>query len=126
MVSEMPLGIYTPIGDNGIRLSGGQRQRLAIARAFYRRSKLLVLDEATSALDNRTEAEVMDAIEIIGRRCTIVTIAHRLSTIERSDCIYEFKDGKIIAFGNYQQLLKKSKTFSDMVEIAKKTHRSNI
>ena len=126
LVSEMPKGLNTPVGDNGIRLSGGQRQRLAIARAFYRQSKLLVLDEATSALDNRTEADVMDAIEIIGRRCTIVTIAHRLSTIERSDCIYEFKDGKIIAFGNYQQLLKKSKTFSDMVEIAKKTHRSNI
>ncbi len=126
LVSEMPLGLHTPVGDNGIRLSGGQRQRLAIARAFYRQSKLLVLDEATSALDNRTEAEVMDAIEIIGRRCTIVTIAHRLSTIERSDCIYEFKNGKIIAFGNYQQLLKKSKTFFDMVEIAKKTHRSNI
>ena len=126
LVSEMPKGLNTQVGDNGIRLSGGQRQRLAIARAFYRQSKLLVLDEATSALDNRTEADVMDAIEIIGRRCTIVTIAHRLSTIERSDCIYEFKDGKIIAFGNYQQLLKKSKTFSDMVEIAKKTHRSNI
>ena len=94
LVSEMPMGLYTSVGDNGIRLSGGQRQRLAIARAFYRQSKLLVLDEATSALDNRTEAEVMDAIEIIGRRCTIVTIAHRLSTIERSDCIYEFKNGK--------------------------------
>ena len=120
------MGLYTPVGDNGIRLSGGQRQRLAIARAFYRRSKLLVLDEATSALDNKTEAEVMDAIEIIGRRCTIVTIAHRLSTIERSDCIYEFKNGKIIAFGNYQELLKQSKTFSDMVEIAKRTHESNI
>ena len=81
LVSEMPKGLNTPVGDNGIRLSGGQRQRLAIARAFYRQSKLLVLDEATSALDNRTEADVMDAIEIIGRRCTIVTIAHRLSTI---------------------------------------------
>tara|TARA_B100000214_G_C23658344_1_gene486244 strand:- start:280 stop:648 length:369 start_codon:yes stop_codon:yes gene_type:complete len=122
----MPMGLHTSIGDNGIRLSGGQRQRLALARAFYRQSKLLVLDEATSALDNRTEAEVMDAIEIIGRRCTIVTIAHRLSTIERSDCIYEFKGGKIVASGNYQQLLKHSKTFSNMVEIAKRTRRSNI
>ena len=126
LVSEMPLGLHTPIGDNGIRLSGGQRQRLAIARAFYRKSKLLVLDEATSALDNKTEADVMDAIEIIGRRCTIVTIAHRLSTIERSDCIYEFQDGKIINSGSYLQLLEKSKTFYNMVDIAKKTYRSNI
>ena len=126
LVATMPMGLQTHIGDNGIRLSGGQRQRLAIARAFYRQSKLLVLDEATSALDNKTEAEVMNAIEIIGRRCTIVTIAHRLSTIKRSDCIYEFKNGKIIAFGNYQQLLKKSNTFFDMVEIAKRTNESNI
>ena len=126
LVSEMPMRLYTPVGENGIRLSGGQRQRLALARSFYRRSKLLVLDEATSALDNRTEAEVMDAIEIIGRRCTIVTIAHRLSTIERSDCIYEFKNGKIIAYGNYNELLKNSKTFSDMVQIAKISHESNI
>ena len=76
-------------------LSGGQRQRLALARAFYRQSKLLVLDEATSALDNRTEAEVMEAIEIIGRRCTIVIIAHRISTVMKSDCIYEFQNGKV-------------------------------
>ncbi len=126
LVSEMPMGLYTTVGDNGIRLSGGQRQRLAIARAFYRRSKFLVLDEATSALDNRTEAEVMDAVEIIGRRCTIVTIAHRLSTIEKSDCIYEFKNGEIIAFGTYHQLLKQSKTFFDIVDIAKRTNQSNI
>ena len=126
LVSEMPMGLHTQIGDNGIRLSGGQRQRLAIARAFYRRSKFLVLDEATSSLDNKTEAEVMDAIEIIGRRCTIVTIAHRLSTIKRSDCIYEFKNGRIIAHGNYQQLLKSSNSFYDMVEIAKRSSESNI
>ncbi len=126
LVSEMPMGLYSPVGDNGIRLSGGQRQRLAIARAFYKRSKLLVLDEATSALDNRTEAEVMNAINIIGRRCTIITIAHRLSTIERSDCIYEFKNGQIIAFGSYQELLKQSNTFFDMVEVAKRKHESNI
>ena len=68
----------------------------------------------------------MDAIEIIGRRCTIVTIAHRLSTIERSDCIYEFKNGTINTYGNYQQLLEKSKSFSDMVDIAKRTNESNI
>ena len=126
LVSEMSMGLYSPIGDNGIRLSGGQRQRLAIARAFYKRSKLLVLDEATSALDNRTEAEVINAIDIIGRRCTIITIAHRLSTIERSDCIYEFKNGKIVAFGNYQELLKQSNTFFDMVEVAKRKHESNM
>ncbi len=68
----------------------------------------------------------MDAIEIIGRRCTIVTIAHRLSTIEKSDCIYEFKNGEINAFGTYEQLLKQSKSFFDIVDIAKRTKQSNI
>ncbi|KGG21812.1 hypothetical protein [Prochlorococcus marinus] len=71
------------------------------------------------------KAEVMNAIEIIGRRCKIVTIVHRLYTIERSDCIYEFKDEEIVSFGNYQQLLKQSKPFY-MVEIAKRTYESNI
>ena len=60
LIADLPMGLYTEIGANGIRLSGGQRQRLALARAFYRQSKLLILDEATSALDNQTEAEVMD------------------------------------------------------------------
>ncbi len=126
LVDEMPMGLYTTIGENGIRLSGGQRQRLALARAFYRKSKLLVLDEATSSLDNRTEAEVMEAIEMIGRRCTIVIIAHRLSTIERADCIYEFKNGTINSHGNYQQLLKSSKSFSDMVDIAKRKNHFDL
>ncbi len=126
LVDEMPMGLYTRIGENGIRLSGGQRQRLALARAFYRKSKLLVLDEATSSLDTRTEAEVMEAIELIGRRCTIIIIAHRLSTIERADCIYEFKNGTINSHGNYQQLLKSSKSFSGMVDIAKRNNHSGI
>ena len=111
IVADMPLGLYTPIGENGIRLSGGQRQRLALARAFYRNAKFLVLDEATSALDNHTESEVMDAIEVIGRRCTLVVIAHRLSTIVRSDTIYEFENGSVKASGTYEQLQASSPSF---------------
>ena len=71
-VAEMPYGLFTQVGENGLRLSGGQRQRLALARAFYRQANFLVLDEATSALDNRTESEVIEALEVIGRRCTTV------------------------------------------------------
>jgi ATP-binding cassette subfamily B protein len=104
IVSELSYGIYTPIGDNGTSLSGGQRQRLALARAFYRQAKLLILDEATSSLDNRTESEVIQSLEIIGRRCTTLVIAHRLSTIKKCDRIYEFFDGKIIASGQFDQL----------------------
>ena len=114
IVAEMPMGLYTPIGDNGIRLSGGQRQRIALARAFYRNAKFLILDEATSALDNRTESEVMDAIEVIGRRCTLVVIAHRLSTIVRSDIIYEFENGAVKASGDYQRLQEVSSSFRSL------------
>ncbi|WP_311134353.1 ABC transporter ATP-binding protein [Synechococcus sp. CS-1332] len=120
IVAELPLGLFTPIGDNGIRLSGGQRQRLALARAFYRNSKFLVLDEATSALDNRTESEVMDAIEVIGRRCTLVVIAHRLSTVMRSDCIFEFEAGRIKAFGTFDQLRQRSETFNDLASFERR------
>ena len=120
LVAELPLGLFTPIGDNGIRLSGGQRQRLALARAFYRNSKFLVLDEATSALDNRTESEVMDAIEVIGRRCTLVVIAHRLSTVMRSDCIFEFEAGRIKAFGSFEQLRQRSETFNDLASFERR------
>ncbi|KGG22689.1 Phospholipid-lipopolysaccharide ABC transporter [Prochlorococcus marinus str. SS35] len=119
LVSELPMGLYTQIGDNGIRLSGGQRQRLVLARAFYRKSKLLVLDEATSALDNKTEANVMNAIDLVARRCTIIFIAHRLSTVQRCDCIYEFEDGQIKAFGNYEKLIEYSESFRDTINAAK-------
>ena len=117
IVSEMPYGIYSPIGDNGIGLSGGQRQRLALARSFYRQAKFLVLDEATSALDNQTESEVIQSLEIIGRRCTTLVIAHRLSTIIKCDRIYEFFDGQIIASGNFDQLREMSPSFRNMIEL---------
>ncbi|KGG13334.1 MULTISPECIES: ABC transporter ATP-binding protein [Prochlorococcus] len=114
LICQMPEGIYTEIGENGIQLSGGQRQRISIARAFYRKSKLLILDEATSSLDNNTEAQVMESIEIIGRRSTIIVIAHRISTVTESDCIYEFENGRIKASGNFEILREKSASFQEM------------
>lgn len=114
-VADLPYGLSTPIGENGVRLSGGQRQRLALARAFYRQARFLVLDEATSALDNRTESEVIEALEVIGRRCTTLVIAHRLSTVQRCDRIYEFADGVIKASGTYVELIERSETFRQLV-----------
>ena len=98
-------------------MSGGQRQRLALARAFYRQAKFLILDEATSALDNRTESEVIQSLDIIGRRCTTLVIAHRLSTIVKCDRIYEFSNGKIIASGSFDQLRQTSQSFRAMIEL---------
>ena len=113
-VAEMPYGLFTMCGENGMKLSGGQRQRLSLARAFYRNAKLLVLDEATSALDNKTEYDVMQALELVGRRCTMVVIAHRLSTVKKCDRIYEIADGGIQAYGDFETLKAMSTSFREM------------
>lgn len=113
-VAQMPYGLFTMCGENGMKLSGGQRQRLSLARAFYRRAKLMVLDEATSALDNKTEHDVMQALDLIGRRCTMVVIAHRLSTVKKCDRIYEVNQGQIIASGDFETLTRISPTFREM------------
>ena len=93
-VKELPEGLDTEIGERGIRLSGGQRQRIGIARALFEDPEVLVLDEATSALDNDTEAAIMDSINRLHGRKTLVIIAHRLQTIEKCDMIYNIGDGK--------------------------------
>ena len=122
LVDDLPFGIHTHVGENGINLSGGQRQRIALARAFYRQSQFLILDEATSALDNQTESDVLHALEIIGRRCTTLVIAHRLSTIQRCDRIFEFANGEIVASGSFEELIAKSPSFEKLVEL----ERSNL
>ncbi len=95
-VKELPEGLDTEIGERGIRLSGGQRQRIGIARALFEDPEVLVLDEATSALDNDTEAAIMDSINRLHGKKTLVIIAHRLQTIEKCDMIYSIKDGKAV------------------------------
>ncbi len=86
----------TITGKNGIRLSGGQRQRIGIARALYTDPAFLVMDEATSALDNDTEAAIVDAVNQLSGKKTLLIIAHRLSTIRDCDIIYRVQNGKVI------------------------------
>lgn len=95
-VEQLEAGLGSQIGERGVRISGGQRQRLGIARALYHDPELLVFDEATSALDTDTETAIMEAVENLHGRKTMVIIAHRLRTIENCDIIYEVKDGKIM------------------------------
>jgi len=94
-VSDLSEGIETLLGERGVRLSGGQRQRIGIARALYRRPKLLVLDEATSALDTQTEKEVMTSIYSLDDSITILIVAHRLSTLDGCDKIITLVNGKL-------------------------------
>ncbi len=93
-VRGLPEGLDTSIGERGIRISGGQRQRIGIARALFEDPEVLVLDEATSALDNETEAAIMDSINRLHGRKTLVIIAHRLQTIEKCDMVYRVEGGK--------------------------------
>lgn len=94
-VRSLPDGLDTAIGERGIRLSGGQRQRIGIARALFEDPEVLVLDEATSALDNETEAAIMDSINRLHGKKTLVIIAHRLQTIEKCDMVYRVNGQKV-------------------------------
>jgi ABC-type multidrug transport system fused ATPase/permease subunit len=107
-VEGLPQGLETAIGERGAKLSGGQRQRLAIARALYRNSEILLFDEATSELDSFTEREIVSAIEALYRqKKTILIIAHRLSTLKHCHRIYELKDGEITGVFRYADLAEK-------------------
>lgn len=106
IVNDLPLAYSTKVGEGGVRLSGGQRQRIGIARAIYRNPQILVLDEATSALDDLTEHEIMEALEELRGKVTIIIIAHRLSTLRSCDRLFQFKKGRIIRSGSFEEIVK--------------------
>lgn len=105
------------LGNNGILVSGGQKQRISIARELYKDVELLIMDEATSALDSETEKTIKDNIDMLHGKFTIIIIAHRLSTIKNVDEIFLLDKGKIIGSGNYNELIKKSDKFRQMVNL---------
>jgi len=98
-IEASPEGYGSFVGERGIRLSGGQRQRIGIARALYKRARVLVLDEATSALDTATEQALMEAVNALSEELTIVMIAHRLSTVQRCDRIIRLENGTVVDHG---------------------------
>jgi len=115
VVHSLPDGYNTILGQRGIRLSGGQRQRIGIARALYRNPDILVLDEATNALDSVTESVVMDAIQKLAHKLTIIIIAHRLNTVSSCDVIHYIDQGRVVSSGSYKDLAGSCEHFQKMV-----------
>lgn len=111
VVDELSDKYQTKIGERGVRLSGGQIQRIGIARALYHKPQVLVFDEATSALDNLTEQAVVDAINNLGEKVTIILIAHRLNTVKNCDRIFKIEKGQVISQGTYNEIMNINNNF---------------
>ncbi|PWB25618.1 ABC transporter ATP-binding protein [Flavobacterium sp. HTF] len=114
-VKDLPLGIYTNIGDSGNKLSGGQKQRLSIARAVLKNPPIMILDEATSALDTESEKFVQVALENMMQNRTSIVIAHRLSTIQKADVIVVMQKGRIVEQGTHEELIAHNGTYNKLV-----------
>jgi ATP-binding cassette subfamily B protein len=116
LIAKASNGIYTVLGENGMKLSGGEKQRLSIARALLREPRLLIFDEATSALDSLTEEEITNTIREISnsRKQMTILIAHRLSTVMHADVIYVLEKGKISESGSHHDLLESKGLYYSM------------
>ena len=113
-IEQMPQGMDTMIGDDGVNLSGGQRQRLAIARAILKDAPILILDEATSALDTESERYIQQALDTLMKNRTSIVVAHRLSTIEKVDTIMVVDHGNIIERGSHSELIVKNGAYKNL------------
>lgn len=116
-LSEISNGEDALLGNNGINLSGGQKQRISIARELFRDVELLIMDEATSALDSETENFIRESLENLKGKITIIAIAHRLSTVKTADRLFLMDKGKIVQYGNFEQLKDKSTYFRRLTEL---------
>jgi len=108
LISKLPDGVNTMVGERGIRLSGGERQRICIARAFYFGREVIVMDEATSALDIETETEILKVVKSLHGKRTLIVIAHRLSTTKNCDRLIRLHQGSIISEGTYKDVVENS------------------
>lgn len=116
MVKDMPNGLDTIVGKQGIRLSGGQRQRLSIARMIIANPAVIIFDESTSALDVHTETKLFNDLKEFLKTKTVITIAHRLSTVKNANMIYVLNDGKLVQKGNHKELEEQEGHYLEFVK----------
>ncbi len=116
-IVQLPEGYQTIVGERGQKLSGGQGQRIAIARAVLKNPPILILDEATSAVHNEIEAAIQRSVERVTQNRTTIAIAHRLSTIRNADCIYVMEKGKIVEFGQHEDLLTNAGVYASLWKV---------
>lgn len=115
-IKTFPKGLYTEVGERGVKLSGGQRQRIAIARAFLRDPKILMMDEATASLDSQSEKAVQQALTQLMKGRTTFVIAHRLSTIVDADKIIFIEKGQVTGSGTHQELIQSHALYREFSE----------
>ncbi|KAL3523269.1 hypothetical protein ACH5RR_016103 [Cinchona calisaya] len=116
-LNELPQGLDTMVGENGVQLSGGQKQRISIARAILKNPRILLLDEATSALDLESEQIVMDSLNKISIGRTTMLITHRLSTVKDANKILVLDRGSVVEEGTYVELMDQNGPFSELIQM---------
>jgi ATP-binding cassette subfamily B protein/subfamily B ATP-binding cassette protein MsbA len=116
-VERMDGQLNAEVGERGSRLSGGEKQRISVARAFLKNAPILLLDEATSAVDNKSERLIQQAIDQLRENRTCLVIAHRLSTVRHASQIYAMREGRILAHGTHDELLKSCEYYAELVKL---------
>lgn len=126
VVKKLPGGLYSSIGEKGVKLSGGEKQRIAIARAIYKNAPILILDEATSSLDSASEHKIQKALENLIRGRTTIIVAHRLSTIMGADRIVVLGRGRVVQEGNHETLIEQEGPYRRLFEMQLKRARKKV
>ena len=116
LLSSLPDGYDTMVGERGYRLSGGEKQRIALARVLLKNPRLVILDEATAHLDSETESQIQTALETALRGRTSIVIAHRLSTIQAADQILVIDDGRVVERGRHEDLVARGGLYAELYE----------
>ncbi len=117
VISQLPQGYDTPVGENGCGLSGGQKQRIAIARALLSNPRILIFDEATSALDYETERTIQANMQQISNDRTVIIVAHRLSAVRHADRILAMDDGEVVEMGRHDELVARRGYYANLVSL---------